>query len=588
MLENTASNRKQARLLHSSGRLDAARAAYEAMLAAAPDDADLLGLLAALKAQQGDLPAAQEMLHRSLSLAAEPRIDLRNLNNLGILQRVAGSDAEACALALAKAPEWPEDAPAEAAERDAVLWLVKTLAYAGETARALRFLGRAMPDIPDDAEALILDGRLRLAEDDAAGAVRSLGCAADLAPEDSEAPIVLSHALGRSGDFHAAHETAHRIAWTWPVYADPPRPSQRATLLVFNRVPNAVHDPNANLRKVHFLGNYTSQVAASMQDEYRFISLFANLPEEALAESALRERLPRADLVLNNIVNSEEMNQPGQTGLVKARLEATGLAVINHPDQVFQTTRLKNAGLLAEIPNLKVPRIRHYLCEGRAPGEIVADIGQHFDYPVILRRPRAQQSSDSLLREDGKSAVLIHDQAALRDHLEHSGWDAIYAVEFVDLKRRDGFYRVVRAVFIGDEIVVTKPAIFNQWMVSGWRSKRIGIDFYRQNPQTIEECNRIVRDPEAALGAAAMATLQAIGERIPLDMFGADFDVDRNGRVVFFEAGAAMNFQPVNLRGEPHDVRLPPEPTIRIDNAFRKLVAQRIVEGPRRAGEGAE
>ena len=97
MLENTASNRKQARLLHSSGRLDAARAAYEAMLSATPDDADLLGLLGALKAQQGELQTAQEMLHRSLSLEAEPRIDLRNLNNLGILQQAVGSDAEGLA-----------------------------------------------------------------------------------------------------------------------------------------------------------------------------------------------------------------------------------------------------------------------------------------------------------------------------------------------------------------------------------------------------------------------------------------------------------------------------------------------------------
>ena len=80
MLENTASNRKQARLLHSSGRLDAARAAYEAMLSGAPDDADLLGLLGALNAQQGYLEAAQEMLRHSLTLEAGPRIVMRTRN----------------------------------------------------------------------------------------------------------------------------------------------------------------------------------------------------------------------------------------------------------------------------------------------------------------------------------------------------------------------------------------------------------------------------------------------------------------------------------------------------------------------------
>jgi len=588
VLDNTAENRKQARSLHGAGRLDAARAAYEAMLAAAPDDADLLGLLAALTAQQGQLEDAVEMLRRGLALEAEPRIDVRNLNNLGILLRATGSDAEACDLAVAKAPEWPEGPPAEAAERDAVLWLVETLAHVGETAKALRFLDRAMPslsgpDPSDDAKALTLGGRLRLAQDDAAGAVKSLARAADLAPDDYRAPIALSHALSESGDLGAAHATAQRIAWTWPVYAAPPRPTQRATLLVFNRVPSIVRNPNANLRRLHFLGNYPSQIAVSMCDEYRFLSLFANLPDEALSGRVLRERLPAADLVLNNIANPEEMNAPGQTDLVRARLESIGLPVINHPDQVFQTTRQKNAALLAGTPNLKVPRIKLYRSDVASAEEIVADIGQHFDYPVILRKPKAQQSSDSLLHEDRKSAVLVADQAALRGHLERFKWDEFYAVEFVDLKRDDGFYPVLRAVFVGDEIVVTKPAIFSEWMVSGWRSKPIGIAFYRENPQTIEECSRIVRDPEAELGAAAMATLQAIRERMPLDMFGVDFDVDRDGRVVFFEAGASMNFQPVNLRDEPLDVRMPPEPTMRIDDAFRNLVARKIAEGSGRS-----
>ena len=79
-----------------------------------------------------------------------------------------------------------------------------------------------------------------------------------------------------------------------------------------------------------------------------------------------------------------------------------------------------------------------------------------------------------------------------------------------------------------------------------------------------------------------MRALEAIRDRIPLDLFGVDFDVDREGQVVFFEAGPAMNFKPKNPRLEPPDVRLPIEPTIRIDDAFRDLVARRIAEGPRR------
>ena len=78
-----------------------------------------------------------------------------------------------------------------------------------------------------------------------------------------------------------------------------------------------------------------------------------------------------------------------------------------------------------------------------------------------------------------------------------------------------------------------------------------------------------------------MRTLETIRDRIPLDMFGIDFEVDREGRVVFFEAGASMLFHTVNLRRVPPEIRLPPEPCIRVDDALRDLVARRIAEGPR-------
>ena len=202
---------------------------------------------------------------------------------------------------------------------------------------------------------------------------------------------------------------------------------------------------------------------------------------------------------------------------------------------------------------------------------------------MILRLATAHQSSDPSLTEEGKVAVLLPDPAALRDHLERCGWREFYAVEFVNLKREDGFYRQLRAVIMDHEIIVVKSLIGREWMVASWRSKPEGIEFYRANPQTIEECNRIVLDPEAHLGAETMRTLETIRDRIPLDMFGVDFDIDDAGQVVFFEANAAMNFKQGNLSRVPPDVRLPMEPLIRIDDAFRELVARRIADHARKS-----
>ncbi len=63
VLENTPDNRKQALSLHPAGRLGAGRAAYEALAAATPDDADLIGLPAAVALEQREFPAAMIFPH---------------------------------------------------------------------------------------------------------------------------------------------------------------------------------------------------------------------------------------------------------------------------------------------------------------------------------------------------------------------------------------------------------------------------------------------------------------------------------------------------------------------------------------------
>ncbi len=569
--------REKALQLHRAGQLGPARAAYEALLAHAPGDADLLGLAGVLALQEERTGDAEALFGRSLAAGGEARINLRNLNNFIVLLRETERNAEACELVAAEVPDWPEGVPADASERGTVLSLVEALIGYGQPEKARRLLDRALPERSDDSAALNLDGRLRLDEGDAARAVAILERAAELAPDDSNPLILLSYAQDQLGQHDAGRATARRIARRWPVYCAPPRPSQRATMLVLNPAPTSVRDLNGGLRGFHFSINYASQVETSMRDEYRFLSLFADLPQ-----GELPERLPAADVVLNNLVNSEPMNIPGRLDIVRAVVERIGRPVINHPDQVFQTTRQKNALLLEDVPNLKVPRIERYQTDLAPVEAIVAHIGERFDYPVILRMTSAHESSLSLLSEEGKVAVLLPDPTALHDHLERSRWREFYAVEFVDLKRKDGFYRMLRAVFVDREIIVGRSSIYREWMVANWRFKPVSIAFYRANPHTIEECNRIVRDPETHLGGEVMRTLEAIRDRIPLDMFGIDFDVDRDGRVVFFEAGASMNFKPKNPRLEPPDVRLPIEPTIRIDDAFRDLVARRIAEGPRR------
>ena len=114
-----------------------------------------------------------------------------------------------------------------------------------------------------------------------------------------------------------------------------------------------------------------------------------------------------------------------------------------------------------------------------------------------------------------------------------------------------------------NEIIVTDGGYFDQWMVSGWRYRPIGMNFYRKHPECIADLRRIVNDPWGALGTDVMTAMENIRERLPMDMFGLDFDVDRDGKVVVFETGATMAFLELVSPGmcigqteAPNDLRL--------------------------------
>ena len=52
--------------------------------------------------------------------------------------------------------------------------------------------------------------------------------------------------------------------------------------------------------------------------------------------------------------------------------------------------------------------------------------------------------------------------------------------------------------------------------------------------------NDQILHPENHFGSSVFTTLRQIAERIPLDIFGIDFDVDSDGNLIFFEANANM------------------------------------------------
>jgi hypothetical protein len=74
-----------------------------------------------------------------------------------------------------------------------------------------------------------------------------------------------------------------------------------------------------------------------------------------------------------------------------------------------------------------------------------------------------------------------------------------------------------------------------------------------------------------------MQTLQEIRKKIPLDVFGIDFDVMPDGTVLFFEANAAMVFYG-RYGQENADVERPEEAFTRPKEAMKRYFLQRTAE----------
>ncbi len=101
------------------------------------------------------------------------------------------------------------------------------------------------------------------------------------------------------------------------------------------------------------------------------------------------------------------------------------------------------------------------------------------------------------------------------------------------------------------------------------------VPFYLENAYLLDEEKRICKDPEAGLGRSAIQSLRAIRDRIPLDVFGLDFDVDADGLLVFYEANATMNLFSTARKEVPNPKEADDCLKLAFQRYFTSLVARR-------------
>ena len=362
--------------------------------------------------------------------------------------------------------------------------------------------------------------------------------------------------LGKLAEARKAYLTslAMRIVKS-PVFIAERRATQKADALIVNPDPR-IDESQKSFETLHLESpNFPLQLAHRLARDFHFSFVFHC---DAASDSA-RRQIPQPDIVINNCVNAEAILSEGSLPRLIDLVDGFHVPVVNHPSKAVQSGRDKMAKLLENIPGVVVPKTMRFFPQGRTPEQLADEIEAQFDYPLIVRSLTAQRGM-GMEKADSREELI----KALSAEKLGKGF---FVTQFMDARRGDELFRKIRASIVGDEIIVVRVDFDPGWKVHGGRSGR-RISFYLENPRLLEVEKQVCADPEKELGRPAMQSLGAIRDRIPLDIFGMDFNVDADGQVVFYEANATMNL----LSTAQAEVANPKEADDRLKQAFRRYL----------------
>ena len=547
----------QALDLHRRGQVAAAKAIYNRLLAEKGEDADVIGLLGVVALQEGNRAEAERLWMQSLRLPCKPWVYIRNINNLATTLLEDRRAAEATQLLQdAEIPSWDGAEPPDGRQLTSILSLALCLRRAKLTKKARALLEPIGAALPDDRDAQTLLADVRLADEDFGAALEILERFAD--SDDlwtMTARLQCEQALGRQAEAEVDRRKVLQLA---SVHVCQGFRDDRKTILVLNS--GEALTATGSAFDLHFSGNFPSQVAQALKDDFNFVSIFGD------SEFAKLDGL-RPHLVLNNIVNAEILCRDSTFRHdLAAVADSFGVPVINHPLRAAETTRQRVAFWLKDVDNLVAPRTLRFEVDGDALDAQVASLEAELSYPLIIRTTTSQR---------GVGMEKVDDRPSLIRELSARVGRQIYAHPFVD-SRAGALFRKFRIAVVGEEIIPVRLDYRDFWKVHG-RILPERKAFYRQRPHLLREEERLLAAPNEVLSERVLDTLREVRRRVPLDIFGVDFDVRPDGQVVFFEANASMYLLEV-LGPDDADLFHPAAPVLRLQNAIKAYFERKMAE----------
>jgi glutathione synthase/RimK-type ligase-like ATP-grasp enzyme len=227
------------------------------------------------------------------------------------------------------------------------------------------------------------------------------------------------------------------------------------------------------------------------------------------------EPLPPYDVLFNTIAESE--SAANALHLAGRFAQREGRTALNDPVVVATIGRTGVAQRFAASATIAAPAIERI--DAR-------DLGAREVREALVVRPVGSQA--------GLGLAKVNTTAELRTYLDEHPYPAYFVMPFVDYSSADGFYRKYRVMFVAGVAYACHLAISPRWMIHYYNAAMAEHQWMR------DEEARFIADMDAVFTGAAAQALREIAAAIPLDYFGIDCASARDGRLLLFEADAAM------------------------------------------------
>ncbi len=225
--------------------------------------------------------------------------------------------------------------------------------------------------------------------------------------------------------------------------------------------------------------------------------------------------VPAYDVLFNTIGESERAASALKlAGLFAERAQRRP---INPPEIVATIGRSAVAQRFAASPNVVAPAVERLEAEAlraRAVSE-----------PLVVR-PVGSQAGIGLAR--------VENREALHAYLEEQASPAYFVMPFVDYSNDDGFFRKYRVIFVAGTAYACHLAISPRWMIHYYNAAMADHQWMR------DEEARFIANLDSVFTGRLRDALDEISAAIPLEYFGIDCAIARDGRLLLFEADAAM------------------------------------------------